>query len=287
MNRCRNIAAFAFVLACAAAVAQESYLWSFDRDPVGRVPSYLLADSTWAVAVDSGAPTQPNVLTANAAGCTNALGSVCAVQGFKLEQGRLWTRLNVFSGGAGLVFRMRSADNFNVLMVTPDGSRLQLMAVRNGVPQELAGSVLKTTFGRWHRMGVELDGRTIGCYFDGELRMTAAEDPMSVGKGAIGMIVAGGGRAHFDDLNVDVITAVEPARRGETVVQILLADNQISIGNTVVTLRELADRLAQRFDSSQRLLLLVDRNMDYERIEQVMKTAVTIGFEKISIELRK
>ena len=287
MNRFRNIAGLAFVLACAAAVAQESYLWSFDRDPVGKVPSYLLADSTWAVAVDSGAPTQPNVLTANAAGCTNALGSVCAVQGFKLEQGRLWTRVNVFSGGAGLVFRMRSADNFNVLMVTPDGSRLQLMTVRNGVPQELAGSVLKTTFGRWHRMGVELDGRTIGCYFDGDLRMTAAEDPMSVGKGAIGMIVAGGGRAHFDDLNVDVITAVEPARRGETVVQILLADNQISIGNTVVTLRELADRLAQRFDSAQRLVLLVDRNMDYERVEQVMKAAVTIGFEKISIELRK
>lgn len=287
MNRCRNIAALTFVLACAAAVAQESYLWSFDRDPAGRVPSYLLADSTWAVAVDSGAPTQPNVLTANAAGCTNALGSVCTVQGFKLEQGRLWTRVNVFSGGAGLVFRMRSADNFNVLMVTPDGSRLQLMAVRNGVPQEMASSVLKTTFGRWHRMGVELDGRTIGCYFDGELRMTAAEDPMSVGKGAIGMIVAGGGRAHFDDLNVDVITAAEPARRGETVVQVLLADNQISIGNAVVTVRELADRLAQRFDSSQRLLLLVDRNMDYERIEQVMKTAVTVGFEKISIELRK
>ncbi|MFA6564121.1 MAG: biopolymer transporter ExbD [Verrucomicrobiia bacterium] len=287
MNRCRIISAFAFALACAAAVAQESYLWSFDRDSVGKVPSYLLADSAWSVAADSGAPTQPNVLAANAAGCTNALGSVCAVQEFKLEQGRLWTRVNVFAGAAGLVFRMRAADNFDVLMVTPDGSKLQLMAVRHGVPQELASSVLKTTIGRWHRMGVELDGRTIGCYFDGELRMTAAEDPMSAGKGAIGMIVAGGGRAHFDDLNVDVTTATEPARRGETVVQVLLANNQISIGNSVVTLGELADRLAQRFDSSQRLLLVVDKNMDYERIEQVMKAAVTVGFEKISIELRK
>ncbi|OHE82438.1 MAG: hypothetical protein A2107_00740 [Verrucomicrobia bacterium GWF2_62_7] len=287
MNRCRIISALLFVLVCAGAVAQESYLWSFDRDPVGSVPSYLLAESNWVVMVDSGAPTQPNVLSATAAGCTNALGSLCVVQGFKLELGRLWTRVNVFSGAAGLVFRMRAADNFNVLMVTPDGSRLQLMAVRNGVPQELASSVLKTTFGRWHRMGVELDGRTIGCYFDGELRMTAAEDPMSVGKCAIGLIVAGGGRAHFDDLNVDVITAAEPARRGETVVQILLAGDRISIGDTVVTLKELVDRLTQRFDSAQRLLLVVDRNMDYERVEQVMKAAVTIGFEKISIEMRK
>jgi hypothetical protein len=287
MNRRRLIAALSPLLACAAAVAQESYLWSFDRDPVGRVPSYLLADSNWAVAVDSGSPTQPNVLTANAAGFTNALGSVCAVQGFKLEQGRLWTRLNVFSGAAGLVFRMRSADNFDVLMVTPDGSRLQLMTVRNSVAQELASSALKTTFGRWHRMGVELDGRTIGCYFDGELRMTAAEDPMNVGKGAIGLIVAGGGRAHFDDLNVDVTTAAEPARRAETVVQILLAENRIALGDAVVTLRELTDRLTQRFDNSQRLLLLVDKNMDYERVEQVLKAAVSVGFEKISIELRK
>lgn len=287
MNRCRVTSVLAFVLACAAAMAQESYLWSFDRDSVGRVPSYLLADTNWVVAVDSGAPTQPNVLTANAEGCTNALGSVCSVQEFKLEHGRLWTRLNVFSGAAGLVFRMRAADNFDVLMVTPDSSRLQLMAVRNGVPQELASSALKTAFGRWHRMGVELDGRTIGCYFDGELRMTAAEDPMSAGKGTIGMIVAGGGRVHFDDLNVDVTTAAEPARRGETVVQVFLVGDRISIGDNIVTLPQLTERLGQRFDSTQRLLLLVDRNMAYERVEQILKAAVTIGFEKISIELRK
>ena len=287
MNHRRTILGFLIVTGCAAAVAQESYLWSFDRDPVGRVPSYLLAEANWAVAADGSAPTQPNVLAVNAAGCTNSLGSICAVQGFKLEQGRLWTRVNVLSGAAGLVFRMRSADDFNVLMATPDGSKLQLLVVRNGVPQELASSVLKTTFGRWHRMGVELDGRTIGCYFDGDLRMTAAEDPMSVGKGAIGLIVAGGGRAHFDDLNVDVITASEPVRRAESVVQVTLSGDRISVGDTIMTLKELVDRLTQRFDSAQRLLLVVDRNMDYDRVEQVMKAAVTIGFEKISIELRK
>jgi biopolymer transport protein ExbD len=110
---------------------------------------------------------------------------------------------------------------------------------------------------------------------------------MSVGKGAIGLIVAGGGRAHFDDLNVDVTVATEPARRAETVVQVLLAENHIVLGDSVVTLRELTDRLTQRFDSSQRLLLLVDKNMDYERVEQVLKAAVSVGFEKISIEMRK
>ncbi len=287
MNRFRQILGLWLASVCTVAMAQESYLWSFDRDTVGKLPSYLTADPTWSVATDTGAPTLPNVLAADGSGCTNALGSICAVQGFKLEQGHLWTRLNVSSGAAGLVFRMRAGNNFDVLMVTPDTSRLQLMAIHNGVPQELAGCMLKTTFGRWHRIGVELDGRTIGCYFDGELRLTAAEDPMSAGKGSIGLIVAGGGRGRFDDLNVDIAAPSEPPRRSESIIQVALLGDRILVGSALVTATELADRLAQRFDKDQRLLILVDKDINYERVEQVMKAAVTVGFEKISIELRK
>ena len=287
MNRCRQILGWLLALGCAGASSQESYLWSFDRDSVGKLPSYLASDPGWSVGTDSSAPTLPNVLMADGTGCTNALGSICAVQGFKMEQGRLWTRLNVSGGAAGLVFRMRATNNFDVLMVTPDSNRLQLLAIRNGAPQELAGCVLKTTFGRWHRIGVELDGHRISCFFDGDLRLTAAEDPMSVGKDAVGLIVAGGGRARFDDLNVDVSAPPEPARTAEGVVQVTLMGDRVLLGASVVTTADLADRLAQRFERDQRLLLLVEKDINYERIEQVMKAAVTAGFEKISIELRK
>jgi hypothetical protein len=287
MKRCLQIAGAWLALACAGAVAEESYLWSFDRDAVGKLPSYLAGDANWSVAADTGAPTLPNVLAADGSSCTNALGSLCVVQGFKLEQGHVWTRLNVAGGAAGLVFRVRSASHFDVLMVTPDSSRLQLIAVRNGAPQEMGSCVLKTTFGRWHRIGVELDGRNIGCYFDGELRLTAAEDAMSAGKGFIGLIVAGGGRARFDDLNVDVAVPSEPARLAESIVQVTLLGDRMLLGTNPVTMPELAERLAQRFDKDQRLLMLVDKDIHYERVEQVMKAAVTVGFEKISIELRK
>ena len=66
-----------------------------------------------------------------------------------------------------------------------------------------------------------------------------------------------------------------------------LLGDRILVGSALVTAAELADRLAQRFDKDQRLLILVDRDINYERVEQVMKAAVTVGFEKISIELRK
>ena len=287
MKRACLILGGLLALASAGALEEESYLWSFDRDAVGKLPGYLAADSDWLVVPDTSAPTLPNVLATDATGCTNALGSLCVVQGFKLDQGHLWTRLNVAGGAAGLVFRMRSASQFNVLMVTPDGSRLQLLAVRNGAPQELASCVLKTTFGRWHRIGVELDGRSIGCYFDGELRLTAAEDPMSTGKCSIGLIVAGGGRARFDDLNVDVSAPAEPPRVAENTVQVTLSGERILLGSSVVTMADLTDRLSQRGEKDQRLLLLVEKDIHYERVEQVMKAAVTAGFEKISIELRK
>ncbi|MBM3887651.1 MAG: hypothetical protein FJ388_00850 [Verrucomicrobia bacterium] len=285
----------AALLSVFALTAQEEggHLWSFDRDPPGRLPPRFVAPAGWAVAADANAPTRPQVLAAEAPPSTNSVGSVCSIEKLQVATGQVWARVNVQSGAAGVVFRLRATNSFDCLTITPDGSRLQLIAVRNGVPQELAACTLRTTFGRWHRVGVELDGRNIACSFDGELRLTAQDDLVSFGKGGVGLIVTPGGKAQFDDVNIEfagppeTMLRAEPARPAEAVIQVMLSGNRIYFGKDIVTLNQLMERLAKGFDRSQRLLLLLDKDVDYERFEQVMKAGGTVGFEKISIELRK
>ncbi|MCX7825358.1 MAG: hypothetical protein N2689_07355 [Verrucomicrobiae bacterium] len=286
---------WAVLLAASALTAQEEggHIWSFDRDPPGRLPPRFIAPEGWAIAADASAPTRPQVLAAEAPPATNSFGSVCRIEKFELGTGQLWARLNVQAGAAGVVFRLRATNSFDCLTITPDGSRLQLLAVRDGAPQELAACTLRTTFGRWHRIGVELDGRNIACLFDGEVRLSAQDDLVSFGKGGVGLIVTPGGRAQFDDVNIEfagqpeTTLRAEPARPAEVVIEVLLNGARIYFGKNIVTLNQLMEHLAKGFDRSQRLLLLLDKDVDYERFEQVMKAAGTVGFEKISIELRK
>ena len=285
----------AALFAAAGLMAEEEggHIWSFDRDLPGRPPPRFIAPAGWTVTADANAPTRPQVLAAEAPPSTNSVGSVCSIEQLQVGTAHIWARVNVQSGAAGVVFRLRATNSIDFLTITPDGNRLQLVAVRNGVPQELAGCMLKTTFGRWHRVGVELDGRNIACSFDGEIRLTAQDDLVSFGKGGVGLIVAPGGRAQFDDVNIEFagppesMLRAELARPVEVIVEVILAGNRIRLGKNIVTIPGLTEHLAKGFDRSQRLLLLLDKDVDYERFEQVMKAAGTVGFEKISIEMRK
>ncbi len=277
-------------LAAACAAQEDSYLWSFDREPAGRLPARFAAAPGWAVAADAAAPTLPNVLAADASGVTNATVSLCLLDKVQLDTGQVWARLNVQSGAAGVVFRLRAPDSFCMLTVTPQGNRLALTSVRAGVAAELGNCVLKTTFGRWHRIGVELDGRSIKCYFDGELKLTAQDDLLlsgGVGKGGAGLVVTAGGRTQFDDLTLELTPPAERDHAPEQHVEVVIATDRLYFKGSPVTLTELTDQLTARFDKTQRLVLRVDKNVDYERVEQVMKAGGAVGFEKISLELRK
>jgi len=146
---------------------------------------------------------------------------------------------------------------------------------------------LKTARGRWHRLGVELDGRSIHCFFDGDRKLTAQDDLLAQNKGGVGMAVTGGSRAQFDDFTVEVTSRGGLVHIAEPVVEVILTRDQILYRNAPISLTELGRQLTARFDPTQRLLLRVDKDVEFERVEQVMKTAGAIGFEKMSFDLRK
>ena len=291
MNRCLILIAglAAALLPLALSAQEDSYLWSFDRDMAGKLPQRFAGPVEWAVAADANAPTRPNVLVADASSLTNGLGSICNVEKLQLGTGQLWVRLRIDSGAAGILFRQRAPDTFCKLTADAGQNRLALTVVRAGVAQELGACILKSTFSRWHRIGVELDGRSIRCYFDGEIKLTAQDEmlvPSSRDGNGVGVILSSGGRARFDDLTADVAAHVEEARRTEPTVEVILTKEKIFLKENAVTLTELTEYLTKRFEKTQRLVLRVDKNVDYERIEQLLKAGGAIGFEKISIDLR-
>jgi biopolymer transport protein ExbD len=57
--------------------------------------------------------------------------------------------------------------------------------------------------------------------------------------------------------------------------------------NTPISLTDLTRQLTARFDPTQRLVLRVDKDVDFERVEQLMRAAGAIGFEKMSFDLKK
>lgn len=270
-----------------ASAEEDSYLWAFDRDKPGAMPSRLIAPAGWTVAAETTAPTRPHVLAADASPLTNVLVSICSLDRMSLDTGQVWARVNVLNGAAGVVFRQRASDVFCMLTVSREGNRLTLTSVRGGAATDLATCALRTTWGRWHRIGVELDGRSIHCYFDGDRKLTAQDDLLAQNKGGVGLAVAGGARAQFDDFTIEVTSRGGVVHIAEPTVEVLLTRDQMLYRNAPVSLADLNRQLAARFDPTQRLVLRVDKDVEFERVEQVMKAAGAIGFEKMSFDLRK
>lgn len=279
--------AFALALAATAHAQEDSYLWAFDRDKPGAVPPRLAAPAGWAVATEATAPTRPHVFAADASTLTNVLASACFLDRLSLDTGQVWVRVNILNGSAGVVFRQRAPDVFCMLTVSRESNRLTLTSVRGGAVAELATCALKTTWGRWHRIGVELDGRSIHCFFDGDRKLTAQDDLLAQNKGGVGMTVGGGSRAQFDDFTIEVTSRGNIVHVAEPTVEVILTRDQILYRNAPASLPDLTRQLTARFDPTQRLVLRVDRDVEFERVEQVMKAAGAIGFEKMSFDLRK
>ncbi|MBI5396855.1 MAG: hypothetical protein HZA91_16290 [Verrucomicrobia bacterium] len=279
--------ASALTIAATVHAQEDSYLWAFDRDKPGTVPARLIAPAGWAVAAEATAPTRPHVLAADASTLTNAPASVCSLDRMSLDTGQVWARVNILNGAAGVVFRQRAADVFCMLTVSREGNRLTLTSVRSGAATDLATCALKTTWGRWHRIGVELDGRSIHCFFDGDRKLTAQDDLLALNKGGVGLAVAAGSRAQFDDFTIEVTSRGDAVHVPEPTVEVILTRDQILFRNTPLSLTDLSRQLTARFDPTQRLVLRVDRDVEFERVEQVMKAAGAIGFEKMSFDLRK
>ena len=154
---------------------------NFNADTIGAVPKGWTITMTgrgkpkWAVEVDSTAPSKGNVLKQSG----TAAFPLAIKDGTELRDGFVEVSFKAVAGSedhaAGLVWRVRDADNYYVvranalednvvLYKTVDGRRSELDIVgRNGG----YGVTTPVPSGQWHRLRVELTGTRFKVIFNG------------------------------------------------------------------------------------------------------------------------
>ena len=100
---------------------------------------------------------------------------------------------------AGLVFRLRDANNYYIVRANALENNYRLYHVVNGRRSQFAGANLKVTSGEWHELRVEAMGNKITCYFDGNKKIEATDDAFK-DAGKIGLWTKADSVTYFDDL---------------------------------------------------------------------------------------
>jgi hypothetical protein len=192
--------------------AGKTFLYNFDADAVGQMPAKFHAALTgqgakpeWAVKVDATAPSQPNVLAQLSRDKTDYRFPLAILDEGSFKDVELSVKFKAVSGevdrAAGLVFRLRDANNYYIVRANALEGNYRLYHVVAGKRQQFAGANLKVASDEWHELRVECLGNHIICYFDNEKRIDATDDTFK-DQGKIGLWTKADSVTYFDDLRV-------------------------------------------------------------------------------------
>jgi hypothetical protein len=118
---------------------------------------------------------------------------------------QLSVKFNAVSGqidrAAGLVFRLKDANNYYIVRANALENNYRLYRVDNGQRQQIAGATVLVSSGEWHELSIICSGNSISCYFDGEKKIETTDDTFTEA-GKIGLWTKADSVTHFDDLKV-------------------------------------------------------------------------------------
>jgi Domain of Unknown Function (DUF1080) len=192
--------------------AGKEFTYNFDQDQVGGMPFHFHSALTgggpkpeWVVQTDSSAPSKPNVLTQASSDRTDYRFPLAVADDGSFGDLDLSVKFKTVSGkvdrAAGLVFRLRDADNYYVVRANALEDNYNLYHVVRGSRREIGGSRVKVTSGEWHEIRVEMKTNRITCYYDGQKKIEATDDTFK-GAGRIGVWTKADSVTSFDDLHV-------------------------------------------------------------------------------------
>ncbi len=102
---------------------------------------------------------------------------------------------------AGLVFRLKDANNYYIVRANALEDNYRLYHVVNGNRVQFAGANFKVASGEWHELRVECVGNHITCYYDNEKKIDATDDTFKEA-GKVGLWTKADSVTYFDDLRV-------------------------------------------------------------------------------------
>jgi hypothetical protein len=186
---------------------------SFDDAPLGAAPQGWTitrtgrGDPKWTVEKDDTAPSTANVLKQSG----KATYPLAIKDGTNIKDGFIEVRFKAISGSedraAGLVWRVRDANNYYVVRANALEDNVVLYKTVNGVrsPLDIVGRKggyglnVPVPAGQWHTLGVEFSGSRFIAIYNGKA-LFEVEDATFKEAGKIGLWTKADSVTVFDDL---------------------------------------------------------------------------------------
>jgi hypothetical protein len=163
------------------------------------------ASAEWLVKPDPTAPSSPNVLAQVSDDRTDYRFPLAIADDGSFQDLELSAKFKAVSGridrAAGLVFRLKDANNYYIVRANALENNYRLYRVVNGRREQIAGANVQVSSGEWHELSIVCSGNSITCYFDGEKKIEATDDTFSEA-GKVGLWTKADSVTFFDDLKV-------------------------------------------------------------------------------------
>jgi hypothetical protein len=193
-------------------IAGASFTFDFDSDTAAAMPAKFHAgrtgqgaESKWVVAADASAPSKPNVVAQTSTDATDYRFPLLIADEGSFQDLELSVKFKAVTGevdrAAGLVFRLRDANNYYIVRANALEDNYRLYRVVAGNRRQFAGANFKVTPGEWHELRVECIGNKILCYYDGAKKIEATDDTFKEA-GKVGLWTKADSVTYFDDLKV-------------------------------------------------------------------------------------
>lgn len=167
-------------------VSGKQFIYNFDSDPPGQLPSKFHTAKTgggspekWSVQSDSSAPSQPNVVTQTSTDQTDYRFPLLISDEGSFQDVDLSVKFKAISGSVdragGLVFRLKDANNYYIVRANALENNYRMYHVVSGRRSQFAGANFKITSGEWHELRVEAVGNKIAYYYDGNKKIEATD----------------------------------------------------------------------------------------------------------------
>lgn len=198
----------------------KSFTYNFDSDPVGGLSAKFHSALTgngapgqWAVTADPSAPSQPNVLAQTSADNTSYRFPLAIADEGSFRDLDLSVRFKTISGrvdqAAGLVWRLKDANNYYIVRANALEGNVVLYKVQSGKRTDLPvkgagrtyGKKASVPSGQWNELRVTVAANLFEVYLNNQ-KLYEVEDSTFPEGGKVGLWTKADSVTHFDDLRV-------------------------------------------------------------------------------------
>ena len=133
---------------------------------------------------------------------------ICILDSVKASDVELGVSFAPISGkidqAAGLIFRVKDANNYYVARANALENNVNLYHVTNGIRRQIAGVNVAVPTGQMQELGIRIEGNTIKASLDGRLLFEAVDRTID-GAGAVGLWTKADSVTAFYELTITVI----------------------------------------------------------------------------------